>query len=804
MSFLLLYLELAAGSTLITCVLYALGRRISGLLGLHSPGQGFCILSVLAPLLAILWYVQGTSAWIYVIGVTVLLGFVMLILEVGAQSARASSAKRPLRYALGAWSVCGQFLPTAVAITGVYLAVSRGAAVASIGNNDMYNWATAAGSLVGKAEFANISPDAAEAWKYVQVDAFGTFWVLGLLSLAYESPIRALPLFLVTTLSWTCISTQWILVRLVEPNRVRALLASLLLIGSPFLLYIVFNAFCGQLLATFAAVVLVGVVLESLWDQSLSFVSRTILFVVPSLFIFNVYQSGFLVFLFVTLGLACFLSFVTDKGSGFFGAVHSYLLRALFPAATAVMLIFVLLPAVTRHLFERTVHVSTVSAGWPLPLIPPNVLLLPWIDPMPQWLYGGAGGTTAGYLVALLAISCLMVVLYRYAQDRESAPLFRKLAAAWIWYVVLVLGYFLFFLKSGGTYNAWKFASFFAFTLAFVPIATALALIRSAGPTQRRGDENGRWPERVARALALLALGSIIMWNLWQLRQRVFQLDSEFVQFEMMKQKIKPGWTLLLDLPPYGPSMLAMSILSKSAVLVPLAETYLPAVRKPIAPAHPSHVLVLTSRRCRNLYERFAVSSPPIFETQDFALLPLTDALAGVTGYAFAQGGAAVYAPRGSPGNGAACGFRGIEPQVGFSGSESWGTWTEGTNAKIRVQLPEQLRGGPLSVSLGLKQTYVRAKIPAQRVVIKADELEIFNGEVRDREPTVLELRVPDQVAARGEFDLTFHLPDAAAPKRFDAGSQDPRLLALGFHEMLIRRIDGNESGRRRSATGMQ
>lgn len=799
MSFLLLYLELAAGSTLVSCVLYALGRRISRSLGLHCPAPAFCILSVLAPLLAILWYVQGTSAWIYVVGITALLGLVALILEVGAQSASASGAKLPLRYVLAAWNVCGQFLPTTVAVTGVYLVLSKGVAVASIGNNDMYNWATAAGSLVGKAEFANISPDAAVAWKYVQVDAFGTYWVLGLLSLAYESPIRALPLFLVTTLSWTSISIQRILVRLVEPNGVRTFLASLLLIGSPFCQYIVFNAFCGQLLATFAAVVLVGVVLESFWDQSISFVSRTILFAVPTLFIFCVYQSGFWVFLFVALGLAFFLSFVTDKCGGFFHAIHSYALRALFPAATAVMLGFVILPAVTRHLFERTAHVSTVSAGWPLPLIPSNVLLLLWIDPMPQWLYGGAGGTMAGYLTALLAISCLMAVLYRYAQDRESAPIFRKLAAGWTWYVVLVLGYFLFFLKSGGTYNAWKFASFFAFTLAFLPIATALALIRSAGPTQRQSVEAARWPERVAGTSALLALASIVMWSLWQLQQRIFQLDSEVVQFEMVKQKIKPGSTLVLDLPPYGPSMLAMSILSKSAALIPLAETYLPAVREPIARAHPGKVWVLTSRACRNLYERFAVSSPAIFETRDFVLLPLTDALAGVTGYAFARGGA-VYAPPGSPGNGAACGFRGIELQVGFSGSEPWGTWTEGTDARIRVQLPDRLRGKPLSVSLGLKDSFVRPEIPAQRVVIKADELEIFNGEVREREPAVLELRVPDQIAARGQFDLTFHLPDAAAPKQFDAGSQDPRLLALGFHEMLIRRIDGDEAGRRGSA----
>jgi|HubBroStandDraft_6_1064221.scaffolds.fasta_scaffold920875_2 hypothetical protein len=135
-------------------------------------------------------------------------------------------------------------------------------------------------------------------------------------------------------------------------------------------------------------------------------------------------------------------------------------------------------------------------------------------------------------------------------------------------------------------------------------------------------------------------------------------------------------------------------------------------------------------------------------------------------------------------------GFDRIGLLVGWSYSESWGTWTDGAQANVILQLSLPIReelqlvGRMVAITDGRRPQQVEVVVNGQNI-----ERWTFNA------PGLNERRalIPPNVAAlRQPMLITFNIPHPVAPSTI-SWSDDHRLLGIGMEELRI-----DEKGRAR------
>ncbi len=116
----------------------------------------------------------------------------------------------------------------------------------------------------------------------------------------------------------------------------------------------------------------------------------------------------------------------------------------------------------------------------------------------------------------------------------------------------------------------------------------------------------------------------------------------------------------------------------------------------------------------------------------------------------------------------------------GFSVNEAEGTWTDGTEALMQLELEGEYE------NLSVKMKYGTYGAP-QHVIVYADDNKVtefvaYEGEER-------EFIVPKEFAENGWLNLRFELPDAVSPKEVE-GKTDTRVLALYMNSLTISSTD--------------
>ena len=121
--------------------------------------------------------------------------------------------------------------------------------------------------------------------------------------------------------------------------------------------------------------------------------------------------------------------------------------------------------------------------------------------------------------------------------------------------------------------------------------------------------------------------------------------------------------------------------------------------------------------------------------------------------------------------------------RTGWSGAESWGTWSDGRKARIQLEVPD----GATELVLAV-QPFVTAGHEKQRVLVKT-----ANGMVIQKvtltEATAIHVPLDDRVIESIDglplADITLELPNAASPVSLSV-NRDTRLLGIGLREWKV------------------
>jgi len=120
----------------------------------------------------------------------------------------------------------------------------------------------------------------------------------------------------------------------------------------------------------------------------------------------------------------------------------------------------------------------------------------------------------------------------------------------------------------------------------------------------------------------------------------------------------------------------------------------------------------------------------------------------------------------------------------GWSTPESWGTWSDGTEARLTLCLDPP--PGRVLVIEALAQGFVAPAHPRLEVEVRVNEdavaVWLFKG---DTEPRTRRLRIAAELACVRELELNFHIGDPRSPRELGL-SDDTRRLGLGLRTLKI------------------
>jgi hypothetical protein len=119
----------------------------------------------------------------------------------------------------------------------------------------------------------------------------------------------------------------------------------------------------------------------------------------------------------------------------------------------------------------------------------------------------------------------------------------------------------------------------------------------------------------------------------------------------------------------------------------------------------------------------------------------------------------------------------------GWVGPEPAYSWCIGSESVLELQIAPKATDQVHNLNITLAP-FVASKHPSQRLTIIVNDVEIFQGNLRDL--TSLSLRLPPQVFSADSLRIEFRHPDARRPMDLVPGSKDAKPLAFAVKELRI------------------
>jgi glycosyltransferase involved in cell wall biosynthesis len=125
----------------------------------------------------------------------------------------------------------------------------------------------------------------------------------------------------------------------------------------------------------------------------------------------------------------------------------------------------------------------------------------------------------------------------------------------------------------------------------------------------------------------------------------------------------------------------------------------------------------------------------------------------------------------------------------GWSNAESWGRWTDGYRAELRIPLERPFAGSALLVMESI--AYVRDWHPKLHVRVVCNREPLGGWVIEICEAVERTLPIPASVlAGKRELLVEFYVDNPGCPADFGESGLDLRLLGLGFHTLRIAAAD--------------
>ncbi|MDR1109676.1 MAG: hypothetical protein LBP92_03010, partial [Deltaproteobacteria bacterium] len=356
---------------------------------------------------------------------------------------------------------------------------------------DFYSWLFVSDYLM-----SGLSREAFEVlpkFEMTSRDAFGTYMILDLISVSRggQELLAAAPACAVTFLVWISMAAQTLLRRGFGLGAKTATLLALSLSLVPLMNYVAMVGMFGQLVA----MVLLLVSLAELapgpnLDNTKYGLAKRLFF--PLFGLFLSYQAGFPLFAVMVASIGFLSAFLSSREAAFTARVLFSAKRSLWPALAATMVSFVLMPGVAYHLVHRLKEVYLQKVGWSLGFFSPwQFSGLPRYAPhaftaVPE--SDGLVGSALAYLPLLALVIFLLIALIKISKLNrnntclqlyaEKKDLNCFIVSTSIAFLVGLALYLIAFLLFGHIYKTWKWGTYTALPLSFVPLALSVLVLR--------------------------------------------------------------------------------------------------------------------------------------------------------------------------------------------------------------------------------------------------------------------------------------------------------------------------------------
>jgi hypothetical protein len=622
--------------------------------------------------------------------------------------------------------------------------------IGSIGNNDIFSWALMADSFLGNANLQNIIPDGPRYSKLLEVNCLGTDFLLAFFAkISNSSSLEATPFYAVFCLTLITGLIFEILKQGFNLTNRWALIAAGFTGSNSFLYYIVHNGFYSQLVATIFYLSLILLTLVSLTNCYNKSLCKTIaLFSILFCGILFCYQSGFVVFLIFSLLFSLLYStirfiFSIGKNKKYQAILYTDYMPFL-SMVLGVIFSFALLPEFAYFTIEQSKFASSVVAGWPLPIVNPAYLLsIPFITIFPQ-----KTGTWSEWIVVIMLLLATFVVLVSVNRKYPKFNLLKSLSL-FLFFIISVSLYLIYFKTKGESYQAWKLASFVVLPISFSLIASILLLIQILFANK----------PKLALAIYFIFLCAMLASFISSPKKNsaFIGLNIETIHnIQALRRNLRNDGikNLVLATPEFGNTMILFPLLSKYFKLYPLSVSY-------IFPFKSSEISTLDKTNTKIIEPHLKASQPPQ-DANKYAVRDIEESK--LNAYTFKK---------------AHANFLTIPTINGMSDPEPWGTWSVGNNVMIEIELPPDLKQKDFSIFLAL------TSFGQKEFAININNKKYGDYVIEKEKNIVLEINKND--SSSGKILLSFYIKNPQAPKDVNPGSNDPRLIGLGFISLELR-----------------
>ncbi|MCU0072658.1 DUF6311 domain-containing protein [Pseudomonas koreensis] len=128
--------------------------------------------------------------------------------------------------------------------------------------------------------------------------------------------------------------------------------------------------------------------------------------------------------------------------------------------------------------------------------------------------------------------------------------------------------------------------------------------------------------------------------------------------------------------------------------------------------------------------------------------------------------------------------YRNRQLASGWSTPESWGTWTEGHQAKIQLRVQPPARSIVIDVLAFISPTH-----PGQRVIVSLNGQQVLDTRLTQFQDNRLEIPISAALNQRlgndDGLDIELQLPDAVSPRQLGI-NDDSRIMGLGLKTLTV------------------
>jgi hypothetical protein len=347
-------------------------------------------------------------------------------------------------------------------------------------SGDFYIWIFFAEYFLGGLDLSNL--DVLPIFSGLAEDAFGTYMIMGLTSVAFAKPTYlAVSPIVVTFNVWFGTGIYSLSRRIFNLTFFEALAVSSSLILGALFNYVGFTGMFGHLVFL---VILVAAITELFPEQGQEYsaaqLTKRLFF--PLLLLFLSYQAGYILLIGVLMLTGALLGFFCHSPSSpliftqiFRRSLHS-LKQIIAPVLIGSVLSAILMPGMAYHLFDRSISAAKQTPGWSLDPINPLLFsgfpfYLSENQIQANFSLETINYSILPYFIFLIFILLILIFLIRQLFSKSNNYKFNHLKfiiCIYSVFVVFLSIYILLYSKFGNIYRVWKFSTYLILPLSFI------------------------------------------------------------------------------------------------------------------------------------------------------------------------------------------------------------------------------------------------------------------------------------------------------------------------------------------------